>query len=203
MLVCASVSAAMRPAILLRMSVPPLPPPPPPPPPPPSGQEWMEQQRSRIEWEEAELAAEEAGLAAFWAAEPPRRLALVGPAGPFCEECGSRVPHEQTRAKLTIRWEPYMPAWIQGRRVYNCSCGHGGEYAAPPLARPGFAALETTNRSVTVAEATTNGGGGGAATSEETRDSDDAAAAGGSSAWTYDWLVPPGRDLASPEHGET
>ena len=201
MLWSASVLAAMRPAILLRMSVPPLPPPPPPPPaPPPSGQEWAEQQRSRIEWEEAELAAEEAGLAAFWAAEPPRRLALVGPAGPFCEECGSRVPHEQTRAKLTIRWEPYMPAWIQGRRVYNCSCGHGGEYAAPPLARPGSLPLETKNRSVAATEATTNGGsgGGGAATSEETRDSDDAVAPGGSSTWTYDWLVPPGPDPASP-----
>ena len=198
-----AVTAAMRPATLLRMSLTAVLPPPPPPPPPPSGQEWVEQQRSRIEWEEAELAAEEAGLAAFWAAEPPPRLALVGPAGPFCEECGSRVPHEQTRAKLTIRWEPYMPAWIQGRRLYNCSCGHGGEYPAPPPARPGFAPLETANTSVTVAEATTNGGSGGggavrAATSDETRDSDDTAATGGSSTWTYDWLIPPGPEPASP-----
>ena len=189
MLLCASVSAAMRPAILLRMSVPPLPPPPPPPPPlaPPSGQEWAEQQRSRIEWEEAELAAEEVALAAFWAAEPPRRLALVGPTGPFCEKCGSRVPQEQTSAKLSIRWEPWMPAWMQGRRVYNCSCGHSGEYAA----------LETTSRSVTAVEAACPGDGGGAATSDETRDSD--ADASGSSTWTYDWLLPQGRDPASSE----
>jgi hypothetical protein len=188
-----TVLAMMRPAILLRMSVPPLLPSPSSPPPPPSGTEWEEQQRSRIEREESELAAEEAALAAFWAAEPPRRLALVGPEnGPFCEQCGSRVPHEQTSAKLTIQWEPWMPAWMQGRRVYNCSCGHSGEYAAPPLARPGSAPLETANRA---AEAATNGGGGsgGAATSDETRDSD-AAATGGSSTWTYDWLVPPGAD---------
>ena len=186
-----SVPAAMRPAILLRMSVSPLPPvpPPPPPPPPPSEQEWLEQQRSRIEWEVAELAEEEAALAAFWAAEPPRRLALVGPTGPFCEKCGSRVPQEQTSPKLTIRWEPWMPAWMQGRRVYNCSCGHSGEYAA----------LEITSRSVTAVEARTSSGGdgGGAATSDETRDSD--ADASGSSTWTYDWLLPQGRDPASSE----
>ena len=169
-----SASTAMRPAILPRMSMSPL---------PPSEQEWLKQQRSRIEREEAELAAEEAALAAFWAAEPPRRLALVGPAGPFCEKCGSRVPHEQTRAKLTTRWEPWMPAWMQGRRVYNCSCGHSGEYAAPSLARrPGF---EASGSSVTC-----GGGSGGAArtSGDETRESD--AATGGSLTWAYDWLVP-------------
>ena len=175
-----SVSTVMRPATLPRMSMSmsPL---------PPAEQEWLKQQRSRIEREEAELAAEEAALAAFWAAEPPRTLALVGPAGPFCEKCGSRVPHEQTRAKLTTRWQPWMPSWMQGRRVYNCSCGHSGEYAAlASLARrPGF---EAPGSSVTC-----GGGSGGAATSDdETRDRESDAATGGSLTWAYDWLVPPG-----------
>ena len=74
-----------------------------------------------------------------------------------------------------------MPAWMQGRRVYNCSCG---------ARRPGF---ETPGSSVTC-----GGGSGGAATSDdETRESD--AATGGSLTWAYDWLVP-GRDPRKLPH---